>query len=138
MTVISEPVASIAGADDFTAFEFAAVVLRENHAGTGLVTPRPVRLVASDGVLTTPELDPGPAIVRIGQRAYRIEIPDWPEPVRLMPLIEAGLPVQPSETASPVINAGGIRRVIDVTVSEYAALDPPDPDTLYIVFPDDE
>lgn len=133
MTVISEPVAHIAGADDRTAFEFSSPILRENDAGTGTVTRAPVHLVAEEGVLTTPDLDPGPATVRIGQIAYQIEIPDSVTAVRLWPLIEAGLPVPPEEEAAAVRNGGGIARAQRITESAYAALATPDPETLYLV-----
>lgn len=140
MTVISEDVASIAGADNNTPFEFAAVSVRTAADGTGVITTRPIHLTASDGVLTTPPLDPGPARVRIGLAAYNIVIPDWTdaEPIALTPLLEAAAPVPPADLASAVINAGAIPRIKDLTTSEYAALSPPDPNTLYIVFPDEE
>ncbi|MBF6133523.1 hypothetical protein IU501_10980 [Nocardia otitidiscaviarum] len=135
MTVISEPVGTIAGADNSTQFEFWSPVLRESADGTGTITARPHFLTPVDGVLTTPDLDPGPASVRIGQRVYRIEIPDDPAPVRLWPLIEAGLPVAPAEESTAVRNFGGVPGLRRVTQSWYAA-NPHDPDTLYVVVPD--
>ena len=76
MTVISEPIENIAGADNGTGFAFSAPGLRESEDGTCLITVHPLVVTAIDGVLTTPDLDPGPATVRIGQRTYHIEIPD--------------------------------------------------------------
>lgn len=136
MTVISEPIAHIGGADDRTAFEFSSPILRENDAGTGTITRAPVHLVAIEGVLTTPGLDPGPCTVRIGQTAYQIEIPDSPTPVRLWPLIEAGLPVPAEEEAAAVRNGGGVARIQRLTQTEYAAIVTPDPETLYVVIED--
>lgn len=133
MTVISEPVEDIGGADDNTQFEFSSPILRESDDGLGLITRRPVRVVAEDGVLTTPELDPGPALVRIGGRAYDIEIPDSDTPVRLWPLIETGLPIPPEEEASAVVNGGGVARIQKLSQAAYDAIPTPDPETLYIV-----
>ncbi|WP_280471021.1 phage upper tail fiber protein [Nocardia cyriacigeorgica] len=133
MTIISEHVSGVAGADEKTVFEFWAPVLRESSSGTGLLTTRPHHLQPVDGILTTPELDPGPAHVRIGHREYRIEVPDSPTPVRLWPLIEAGLPVPPTEEATAVRNGGGVARIQRISQAEYDALVTPDPETLYVV-----
>lgn len=133
MTIISEPVENIAGADNSTRFEFASVILRDSDDSTGLVTVRPEFVTAADGVLTTPDLDPGPATVRIGQQLYRIEIPDSPTPIRLWPLIEAGLPVPPEEEATAVRNAGGVRRIQVADLIDYMEMPTPDPETLYVV-----
>jgi hypothetical protein len=67
---------------------------------------------------------------------YPITIPDSATPVRLWPLIEAGLPIPPAQQASAVINGGGIARVQKITESAYAALITPDPETEYSVIPD--
>lgn len=136
MTVISEPIANIAGADNDTQFVFSSPVVRETDDGTGLVTIAPTFLYPVGGVLTTPDLDPGPATVRIGQTAFNIEIPDSGTPVRLWPLVEAGMPVAPAQEATAVINGGGIARVQKITESAYAALVTPDPETEYSVVPD--
>lgn len=133
MTVISEPISSIAGADDLTVFVFRSILTRESADGTGLVTSRIETLQADAGVLTTPDLDPGAASVRIGAAEYRIEIPDSEDPVRLWPLIEAGLPVPPAEEATAVRNGGGIRRAEAVELEDYLAIVGPDPETLFVV-----
>lgn len=136
MTIISEPISDIAGADNTTQFEFSSVWDRASDDGTGFVTTRAVFLTAVDGVLTTPALDPGPAIVRIGQRSYSIVIPDSPTAVKLWPLVDAGLDVSTPPQATAVINGGGIARVERITESGYAALITPDPETEYSVVPD--
>lgn len=137
MTVISESnVRDIAGADDTTQFEFTANRVGGTEVDTSFLTPRPYFMTAVDGVLTTPDFAPGPALVRVGLRTYAIVIPDSATPVRLGPLIEAGLPIPAADTARAVINAGGISRRMRVTVSEYAALVTPDPETEYSVVPD--
>lgn len=133
MTVISEPVDNIAGADSRTTFEFATLLLRESADGTGTVTTAPYFVQATDGMLTTPDLDPGPAQVRIGQRVYRIEVPDSPDPIRLWPLIEAGLPVAPVEEAAAVRNGGGARRLEVDELADYEAIAVPDPETLFFI-----
>ncbi|WP_280317314.1 phage upper tail fiber protein [Nocardia wallacei] len=135
MTVISEPVESIAGADNQTIFGFQSLV-RESADGTGLITAALVTMQAVDGVLTTPDLDPGPALVSVGHRRFQIEIPDSGTPVRLWPLIHAGLPIPPAEEASAVRNAGGVARIQRITESAYLALTTPDPETLYVVVED--
>lgn len=136
MTVISEPINTIGGADDNTQFEFSSPTVRASDDGTALITRRPVFCVAEDGVLTTPELDPGPCLVRFGGRGYEIEIPDSPTDVQLWPLIEAGLPVSPAEMATAVVNGGGVARAVRITESAYSALVTPDPETLYVVVED--
>lgn len=133
MTVITEPIENIAGADNNTRFEFSSTILRESDDGTSLITVNPVFLTAADGVLTTPDMDPGPAQVRIGQRLYLIDIPDTATPVRLWPLIEAGLPVPPVEEATAVRNGGGVARIQRLSEEAYSALETPDPETLYVV-----
>lgn len=133
MTVISEPIENIAGADNSTPFVFTSYVVREGFDGERLITPRTTRYVAVGGVLTTDSLDPGPGVVKINGITYPIDIPDWPTPVRLWPLIEAGLPVLPSDLAAAVRNAGGVALIKVLTEAEYAALTATDPETLYIV-----
>lgn len=91
----------------------------------------PCRLV--NGVLTSPNLVPGPAVVQVGNETYDIEIPDSSTPVQLWPLIDAGMP-PPVNVPGFVRNAGGIARIARATRDEYAALTNPDPETLYIVF----
>ncbi|MEU9515936.1 hypothetical protein [Micromonospora sp. NPDC048169] len=133
MTVISEPIENIAGADNGTGFYFSAPAIRESDDGTRLITVHPLVVTAIDGVLTTPDLDPGPATVRIGQHTYHIEIPDSPTPIRLWPLVEAGLPVPPAEEATAVRNGGGVRRIAVAELDDYLAMPTPDPETVYIV-----
>lgn len=136
MTVIAEPIENIAGADNTSAFVFRSYVVRESDDGTSLVTTRTQRYTATDGVLITHNLDAGPAEVSIDGRPYWIVIPESASPVRLWPLIEAGLPVPPSQEATAVRNGGGISRIQRIGDSAYAALVTPDPETLYIVVPD--
>lgn len=136
MTVISEPIENIAGADNTSAFLFTSAAVRESDDGTKLITTRPKRYTAVAGVLTTDELDAGPATVSIDGRSFLIEIPESAGPVRLWPLIEAGLPIPPTQEASAVRNGGGVARIQRISAAAYAALVTPDPETLYIVVPD--
>lgn len=136
MTVITEPIANIAGLDAGTDVVFFVEEPRVQTSGYGIVTTKqvPVRPVA--GVLTTPNLKPGAAKVQIGLSKYSIIIPDSAEAVALWPLIEAGMPVPPvADQGGFVRNAGGIARMERITESAYAALPTPDPATLYITFP---
>jgi hypothetical protein len=136
MTVISEPVEDIAGADNATVFIFSSPVVRESDSGTGMITRRTQRYTSVAGVLSTGDLDPGPATVTICVTPYQITIPDSGSPVRLWPLVEVAMPVPPDEVAHAVINGGGIARAQRVTESEYAALIEPDEQTLYVQVPD--
>lgn len=134
MTVISEHVDNIAGADDGTVFVFASILLRDSDDGTSLITTTPTRVTPVAGVLTTPDLDPGPAYVRVGlSQSYRVDVPDSPTPIRLWPLIAVGLPVPPVEEATAVRNLGGIAGAKRVTLAEYQAMPTPDLATLFIV-----
>ena len=133
VTVISEPISSIAGADDLTVFVFRSLRNRQSDDGTGFVTTRIETMQASGGVLTTPDMDPGPAAVKIGATEYKITIPDSDDPIRLWPLVEAGLPVPPAEEATAVRNGGGVRRIAVAELDDYLAMPTPDPETVYIV-----
>lgn len=131
MTVISEPIADIAGADNNTNFRFSVPILRENDTGTGMVTTRVYQVQARNGILTTPDLDAGPATVEIGLKKHPIVIPDSPTPIRLWPLVQAGMPVPPTEEAAAVRNGGGITRAQALSLAAYQAIPTPDPETLY-------
>ena len=136
MTVISEPVENIAGLEDGMAVTFYVENLRARASGFGIVTTDRVRVDPVGGVLTTPDLDPGPAKVRFGaHEPYDILIPDSPTPVALWPLIDAGL-THATNVPGAVRNAGGISRIERIYESQYAALSTPDPETFYVVFPD--
>jgi hypothetical protein len=136
MTVIAEPIENIAGADNLSAFVFTTIRDRESDDGTALVTMRPQRYTATAGTLVTDNLDAGPATVSIDGRNYLIDIPESGAPVRLAPLIEAGLPIPPTQEATAVRNGGGVALIKALTASAYAAIPTPDPMTLYIVIPD--
>ncbi|MGY1945354.1 hypothetical protein [Nocardia asiatica] len=135
MTVISESVSSIGGADNNTVFGFQSILDRENFAGTGMITAALITLQAVGGVLTTPPLDPGDTIAYVGSRRYMIKVPDSETPVRLMPLIADGLPIMPVQEARAVIARGSITALEDVTESWWAA-NPHNPGTLYVLIPD--
>jgi hypothetical protein len=133
MVVISEPLVDIAGASVNDPVVFWTEVIRENDAGTGVVTTRRHSFAPVNGVLTAVGLEAGPAKVKVGGKVYGILIPDTDTTIRLWPLIEAGLPVPDPSDASFVRNANNVRRIADVYESDFAALTP-DPDTVYLVF----
>lgn len=135
MTVISESISSIAGADSQTVFGFRSIRDRRSFDNTGMVTELLTTMQAVGGVLTTPPLDPGPTIVTVGSRTYQIDVPDSDTPVRLMPLIEQGLPVAPSGSARAVIALGTVTALEDVTETWWAS-QPHVPGTVYILLPD--
>lgn len=137
MTVISDHIANIAGADDSTAFVFSSPNIRDSSDSTALVTTLvTAQMTADGGVLTTPDLDPGACTVRVGLQSYGITIPDSGTPIRLWPLIEAGMPIPPAQEATAVRNGGGVARAQRITESAYLALTTPDPETLYVVVED--
>ncbi len=137
MTVLTANVRDIAGVDDRTIFTFEIPTVRGSTDG-GVVTVRQCRYVASDGVLTTDDLEPGPAVLRMSSglsTEYRITIPDSAEPVQLWPLIDAATP--PDESVQwgtgYVRDAGGVARVRAVPAADYPGL-VKDPATYYILF----
>ncbi len=137
MTVLTTAVRDIAGADDRTIFTFEIPIVRGSTDG-GVVTVRQCRYVASGGVLTTDDLEPGPAVLRMSSglsTEYRITIPDSAEPVQLWPLIDAATP--PGESVQwgtgYVRDAGGVARVRAVPAADYPGL-VKDPATYYILF----
>lgn len=133
MTIISEPIADIAGAAETDPIVFFTRVLRQNEAGTGTVTTDRHHYVPDGGVLMTGDLDPGPAQVRIGTTTYPIEIPDSATPIRLWPLIDATITPSPSNASGYVKDAGHVARIQSISQADYAALATYDPDTLYVI-----
>lgn len=95
MTVFVEPLGDIAGLADGREVVFEIGVVRENHAGSGMVTPRRVSVSPVNGVLTTPSLDPGPARVCIAFEWFDITIPDASGSQRLWPVIKDSVPYEP-------------------------------------------
>jgi hypothetical protein len=135
MTVISDNLTDLAGTPETQPVFFSTFALRDNADGTAIVTTTTHSYTPVDGAITTDDLDPGPARVKIGMRSYSIDIPDWGTPIRLMPLIEAGLPVSPSDEIAAVRNGGGVAIIKVLTEDEYAALTSTDPETMYVVVP---
>lgn len=132
MTVISDTCADISGHGDTGAIYVWAPVIRDGD--DRIITPQYVALtIEPDGSFVSPDLEPGPARVRLDGRAYDIVIPDWPEPVRLGPLLAVALPVPPAEEASAVRNLGGVAGARRMTLAAYNALESIDPDTFYII-----
>ena len=132
MTVISDVVESVAGTGDDRVIVFAIKRVRQNVDGNAIVSTEHVQYTPVDGAFTTDDLDPGPATVKIHSQVYPITIPDSDTPVRLWPLIDAGLPA-PAPTAGFVRNGGGVARIEWVTEAAYAAL-VKDPETTYITY----
>lgn len=134
MTVISDTIRDIAGADNQSSFTFTA--LGSPERGGHIVTRLAHRYTATAGVLTTADLDPGPALVEIGRDTYRITIPDSESPVRLGPLILAGLP-QIVVGARAVVDGGGAAILYVMSSADYSALiavTTPDPGSIFYVY----
>jgi hypothetical protein len=92
----------------------------------------------SDGTFTSDDLEPGAAKVRIGAGGdwYSIEIPDSETPIRLWPLIQAGLPVVP-ELANHIASDGTVQIARVMTSAGYSALigaTTPDPGSVFLVY----
>ena len=133
MTVISEPIQNIAGLGERQKVRFTVPVVRESVDNNALVTTRVHEVAPVNGVLTTPDLDPGPAKVWIGADEYDITVPDSSTPVRLWPLIDAGMPTPPEDAPGFVRDGGNVARIKAMTQAQYNAMATPDPATLYII-----
>lgn len=133
MTILFDKVEDIAGATEHTPIVFWAPELRESDSGDGIVTLQHHSVYAENGEFTTPDMDAGPAVVQIGVRQYQITIPESPDPIRLWPLIDAGMPAPPpSEQYQFVRNGGGLVRVQAVNLEDYEDM-VWDPGTMYII-----
>ncbi|MDG3012445.1 hypothetical protein G4X40_20095 [Rhodococcus sp. D2-41] len=133
MTIISERIADLAGVPETGTVTFWTTVLRENDTHTGTVTTRRHSFLVVAGLLTTTDLDPGPARVQIGPHAYDVVIPESTAPIRLWPLIDAALPAALPPGTGWIRDGGGIARGQALTSTEYAAITTPDPDSLYFI-----
>lgn len=133
MTVISEPIEDIAGAGFGQPITFVVPMIRQSADGTSTVVEVRHSYTPVAGVLTTGDLDPGPAVVRIRHATYNIVIPASATPVRLWPLIDAGMPTPPPTAEGFVRNGGGIARAVALTQIEYDAIPTPDPETFYVI-----
>jgi len=143
VTIIQDRIEDVAGQGLRLPVIFQTGVVRDSAAGDAIVAPVRHRFdlakektgAVSDGMLSTTDLDPGPATVTIpGNRGgvYSIVIPVSSTPVRLWPLIDAGMPTPPASEPGFIRNGGGVARAEAVTASEYASLTF-DPATLYVI-----
>ncbi|MFI7527492.1 hypothetical protein [Nocardia salmonicida] len=135
MTVIADQFVDVGGHADRGALSFWAPVMRDSPLVGAIITPQYVAVaVETDGSFTTPDFAPGPARVRIGGLAYDIVIPDDPSPIRLWPLIDAGVSVVAEREF--VRDGGGVRRAVALPQSEFDAMPTPrDPETIFFTFP---
>ncbi|MGV9742858.1 hypothetical protein [Nocardia farcinica] len=136
MTVIADTFVDLGHRGDTSAVYFWAPGLRDSPAVPArIITPQYVAVpIDTTGSFTTGDLEPGPAKVRIGGIAYDIVIPDSPTPVRLWPLIDAGVPATPDREF--VRDGGGVRRVHALTQAAFDAMPAPrDPETVFFTFP---
>lgn len=99
MTVtITQNVHDIGGVADTAPWRFSSV-LREGSDDNSIVTGRVVTVTPVAGVLTV-ELDPGPAIVSVGERMFSFTVPETDSD--LWSLIEVGLAV-PVDTSAQLL-----------------------------------
>lgn len=134
MTVIQEPVGDLIG-EKVTLVRFRAPQIRGSNDNTRTVAPVSHEFYVTDGVLTTGDLDPGPAVVSIAGRDYDIVIPYSVTPIRLWPLINAHLDPPPDTATGYIRNGGGVEIEQIVTAAEYAAITR-DPETIYFILED--
>lgn len=140
MTVISDTMQSLGYAPDAGPLQFYARALRTSADGTAIITPQWVHVGPnpSTGVFTTPDLDPGPAVVRIDGVARDIIIPDAGGTIALAPLLEAMTePQSGTDTTGFVRDAGGFARAKVISAAEYSALTStttPDPGSTFFVY----
>lgn len=138
MTVISENFSDITLRPDEVTLYYFTDSMREKSSHAGLITAKRVAVETVNGVATSPQLDPGPALVEIvtpdWRREYSILIPNSSATVALWPLIDAQS--TPPGIGEPgfVRNSGGIARIQRMTTAEYSALAHKDPETLYVTF----
>ncbi|MFM9261473.1 hypothetical protein ACKAMS_22810 [Rhodococcus sp. 5A-K4] len=133
MTVIMEPLTDPAGRPETDPLTFYIETIRQNASGTATVSVKRVDVTPVDGVLTTPDLDPGPTQVQWRGVRYKIDIPDSDTSVRLWPLIDAGWPTPSPGAPGFVRNAGGIDRMEPVELADYSG-HPKVPASLYLLF----
>lgn len=135
MTVISDTMVDIGHGPNVDALYIYAPGLRDSGDSTQIITGQWLSVpIAPAGTFTSPDLEPGPARVRIGGIAYELIVPDSDTPVRLWPLIDAAVP-PPPDTAGFIRNGGGVMRAQVLTEAQYSGIGTPDPETLYIVVP---
>lgn len=71
MTIITENFATLGlTPDSDVTVSFCGVPIRENSVGDGVITPTPIVVRAVAGVVTSPELDPGPARVEVAAEGW--------------------------------------------------------------------
>ena len=133
MTVISEPIADIADIAYDNVVVFWVPELRQSADAASIVVENRREYAVVAGVLTTDDLQPGPAHVQIGHQVYPIIIPESATPVRLWPLIDAGMPPPPPTAEGFVRDGGGIARAVALSQAEYDAIPTPDPATFYVI-----
>ncbi|WP_209447625.1 hypothetical protein [Rhodococcus qingshengii] len=133
MTVVSEPLQDASGNPETQPLTFFVEQIRESSSGTSTVSIKRIDAPVIAGVLTV-NLDPGPVRVEWRGKSYSIEVPVSATPVRLWPLIDAGMPAPGLGEPGFVRNAGGIARIARTTTAEYLAMPTPDPETLFIEF----
>jgi hypothetical protein len=139
MTILVEPMHDTAGFGEAWAVTFQSVRVRQSFDGTGMVTKTPHRVEPISGVLTTPDLDPGQTLIKIGTETRLCEIPDSGITLRLYPIWEGGAtwegsPPQPVPDGY-VRNGGDVYRIQAMSEGEYSSLVAADPNTIYILFP---
>ena len=139
MTIITDRVEDVAGAPMVQPVTFTVPTVRQSADGDAIVVPQRHSFRVNDGQLTTTDLDPGPAIVTLPGSAWidhPIEIPDSSTPVRLWPLIDAGIDPPPQSASGFLRVANGDEARIDfVSATEFAGITQ-DPATAYLVFQD--
>lgn len=92
MTILTETFKNIAGRPATGTVEFVCTQIRQGSDGASAITTSPTSVRLVNGVMTSPDLDPGAALVRLKIGEYdggsvRIVIPVSATPVQLFPLL---------------------------------------------------
>lgn len=135
MTIIQDRLEDVAGEGLDQSVVFTIPRIRESADSTAIVTEDRHRFEVVDGELLTTDLDPGPAKVQIaGQPTiYDIVIPESPTPIRLWPLIDAGMPAPPAESPG-FIRSDDTGRLLVMPTPDFNNLTTLDPMTMYATY----
>lgn len=136
-TLIADNIANVAGAAHGQPLEFMVRVIRENSAGTGIVSRDRKQVTPDTAGNFDVELEPGPCRVIIGGKPTDFECPVSVSAIRLGPLLEAAMDPPESNATGFVRDGGGFARAQVMTAAAYAALTStttPDPGSTFFIY----
>ena len=122
MGIITENLFDLAGVSTTKPVQFDVTAPRESGAGLGMVVPKTKTVQPVNGVITTPDLNPGPAVVWLDNHRFEIEIGAAGITQRLRDLILAGLATPPSGPSWQSIVTGMLESLNEELANTYAPL----------------